>query len=60
LPLDPTRNLFGEKDGRKRSSSLSRRLNTAVSGKPENAKHRFLDFQKLLKEFLAELFAVLF
>jgi hypothetical protein len=40
---------FWEKEGRKRPSSLPRRLNTAVSGKPENAKHRFLDFPKLLE-----------
>jgi hypothetical protein len=43
---------FWEKDDHKRSPSLSRRLNTAVSGKPENAKHRFLDFQKLLGKFI--------
>jgi hypothetical protein len=49
-----TRNLFGEKDGRKRPPSLPRRLDTAVSGKPENAKHRFLDLQKLCGNFWAE------
>jgi hypothetical protein len=42
------KNLFEEKDDRKRSPSLSRRLDAAVSGKPENAKHRFLELQKLL------------
>jgi hypothetical protein len=34
------KNLFEEKDGRKRPPCLPRRLNTAVSDKPENAKHR--------------------
>jgi hypothetical protein len=50
----PTKNLFGEKDGRKRPPSLPRRLDTAVSGKPENAKHRFLELQKLCGNFGVE------
>jgi hypothetical protein len=45
-------NFFGEKAGRKRPSSLLRRLNTAVSGKPESSKYRspHTPFKKLLEK----------
>jgi hypothetical protein len=45
-------NFFEGKDGRKRPSSLLRRLNTAVSGKPESSKHRspHTPFKKLLEK----------
>jgi len=59
-PLTPPGKLFEEKDDRKRSPSLSRRLDAAVSGKPENAKHRSLDSSKTFGKFMIEFVAVLF